>query len=151
MASALRLNTLLDRHFQSGDQLLVHLRNELKLLDGLCRTLGVTELSQFVDTTALELQAAVAMLGEEGRADEVPEADPHTGQVWGIEDVSWQPIATGMSTLEALEQHLRKTPHSGLNSGKVRDLLDELSYCTSTLSPLEAEGGQFHLAVDERP
>jgi len=42
VASALRLNTLLGRQFQSGDRLLEHLRNELKLLDGLCRTLGVT-------------------------------------------------------------------------------------------------------------
>ena len=37
MASALRLNTLLGRQFQSGDRLLEHLRNELKLLDGLCQ------------------------------------------------------------------------------------------------------------------
>jgi|TARA_Y100001001_G_scaffold72763_1_gene70572 hypothetical protein len=149
VASALRLNTLLGRQFQSGDRLLEHLRNELKLLDGLCRTLGVTELSQFVDTTALELQTAVAMLKEEGSSDALPEIEPETGHIWGIEDVSWQPIATGMSTLEALEQHLRRTPHSGLNSAKVRDLLDELSYCTTLLAPLEIEGGQFHLALDD--
>ncbi|GGE31260.1 hypothetical protein GCM10007421_01260 [Halopseudomonas oceani] len=150
MASALRLNALLDHQFQPGDRLLCTLRNELKLLDGLCRTLGVAELSQFIDTTALELQAAVAMLGEEGRTAEVPEVDPATGQVWGIEDVSWQPVAAGMSTLEALEQHLRKTPHSGLNSAKVRDLLDELGYCTTLLTPLEAEGAQFHLALEDQ-
>ena len=148
MASALRLNTLLNRQFQPDDRLLNTLRNELKLLDGLCRTLGVSELSSFVDTTALELQAAVAMLDDEAKKA-VPEPDPQTGQIWGIEDVSWQPVAAGMSTLEALQHHLRKSPHSGLNSNKVRDLLQELDYCIATLAPLEAEGAQFHLAVEE--
>lgn len=148
MSRVLRLNTLLDRHFQPGERLLPALSAELSMLDSLSKTLGVTELTQFIDTTAVELQEAAALIAQESSLNTVPETDPETGLAYGIEDMSWQPIAAGMSSLEALQQHLQR---AGGAQGSKRQLLTELDYCLQALAPLEAEGAQFHLALEGTP
>jgi len=144
----LRLNTLLDRRFQAGQQSLPALYCELRQLDMLCKSLGVTELSHFVDATEVELQEAAALVAAESSFNTVPETDPETGLAYGIDDMSWQPIAAGMSSLEALEQHLQR--EFG-NQGSKAQLLTELGYCLHALSPLETEGAQFHLALEGTP
>ena len=129
MSSVLRLNTLLDRSFKGGDRRLEAISAEIGALDRLCKTLGVTELSRFIDTTAIELIQAVELIDDDAPLAPAaePTTDPETGLAYGIEDMSWQPIAAGMSSLVSLQQ--------------------ELTYCIQALAPLEAEGGQFHLAV----
>lgn len=143
MSRVLRLNTLLDRRFQPGAISLDAMRAELGRLDALCKTLGVSELSRFLDTTAVELQQAVILVDDTQVPSADTASDPETGLAYGIEDMSWQPIAAGMSSLEALEQHLQRE-HQG---ARTSSLLDELAYCLRALSPLEAEGAQFHLAL----
>lgn len=140
MSRVLRLNTLLDRNFQPGERSLKALWAALDTLDALCKTLGVTALSQFLDSTAVELQQAVKLIDDDAVPAADPVTDPETGLAYGIEDMSWQPIAAGMSSLEALEQHLQRDANQA-------DLMQELKYCISALAPLEAEGAQFHLAV----
>jgi len=144
VSRVLRLNTLLDRTFQPGDRCLEAICAELDVLDGLCKTLGVTALSHFIDATAVELQQAVTLIDDDAVPAAEPTSDPETGLVYGIEDMSWQPIAAGMSTLEALEQHLQR--EFG-NSAEQANLLNELQYCNQALAPLETEGAQFHLAL----
>ncbi|PRB83790.1 hypothetical protein [Pseudomonas sp. MYb185] len=142
--SALRLATLEQRHFHLHNTPLQQLTEHMTGLDTLCRTLGVTPLSRFVDVTALEFSEASRLLP----AEDLPlQADPETGLPWSIEDMAWFPASTGMTTLEALSGHLqRNRPRevSGANHGQ---LLDALAFCESHLRPLEAEGGQFHLAA----
>jgi len=146
VSSVLRLNTLLDRSFKAGDHRLEAISAEIGVLDRLCKTLGVTELSRFIDTTAIELIQAVELLDDDAPLAPAaePTTDPETGLAYGIEDMSWQPIAAGMSSLEALQQHIERGLHV---SSQQPQLLQELTYCIQALAPLEAEGGQFHLAV----
>jgi hypothetical protein len=143
VSRVLRLNTLLDRSFQPGAITLDALNAELGRLDVLCKTLGVSELSRFLDTTAVELQQAVTLVDDAQVPSVDTASDPETGLAYGIEDMSWQPIAAGMSSLEALEQHLQRSGDSDTSAA----LLQELRYCISALAPLEAEGAQFHLAL----
>lgn len=141
--SALRLATLDQRHFQLHDTALLELVEYMNGLDILCRTLGVAPLSQFLDITALEFAEASQMAA----AAAPPKLDAETGLPWSIEDMDWFPISTGMITLEALIGHLqRNRPReiSGANHGQI---LDALVFCEGQLRPLEAEGGQFHLAA----
>ncbi len=146
MSRVLRLNTLLDRSFQPGAIALGALSAELKRLDALCKTLGVSELSRFLDTTAVELQQAVILVDDAQVPTADTTSDPETGLAYGIEDMSWQPIAAGMSSLEALEQHLQRSSDPSTSAAL---LLQELRYCISALAPLETEGAQFHLALEE--
>ncbi|SDR94101.1 hypothetical protein SAMN05216198_0811 [Halopseudomonas litoralis] len=147
MSAVLRLATLDQRHFQLHSTVLQQLTEHLQGLDALCRTLGVTPLSQFIDLTALEFQEAARLLASEDAT--LPPPDPETGLAWSIEDMDWYPISTGMTTIEALNGHLqRNRPRevSGVDHGQ---LLDSLTFCETCLRPLEAEGGQFHLAAGD--
>ena len=143
--SALRLATLEQRHFHLHSTPLQPLAEHMNGLDTLCRALGVTPLSRFVDVTALEFSEASRLLPAEDTPP--PQPDPETGLPWSIEDMAWFPISTGMTTLEALSGHLqRNRPRevAGANHGQ---LLDALAFCETQLRPLESEGGQFHLAA----
>ena len=142
--STLRLATLNQRHFLLHDTALPVLVEYMSGLDALCRTLGVTPLSQFLDITALEFAEASGLLAAEAPA---PKIDPETGLAWGIEDMDWFPISTGMITLEALSGHLQRNRPREVAGANRGPLLEALAFCESQLLPLEAEGGQFHLAA----
>jgi len=60
--STLRLATLDQRHFHLHRTPLLQLAEYMTGLDALCRTLGVTPLSRFVDITALEFAEASRLL-----------------------------------------------------------------------------------------
>ncbi|EZQ20315.1 hypothetical protein CF98_01950 [Halopseudomonas bauzanensis] len=143
MSAVLRLATLDQRHFQLHSTVLPQLAEHLQGLDALCRTLGVTPLSQFVDLTALEFQEAAQLLKD----TTPPQQDPETGLPWSIEDMAWYPISTGMTTLEALSGHLQRNRPREVSSANQRQLLEALLFCESCLRPMEAEGAQFHLAA----
>lgn len=143
MSAVLRLATLDQRHFQLHSTVLPQLAEHLQGLDALCRTLGVTPLSQFVDLTALEFQEAAQLLED----TTPPQPDPETGLPWSIEDMAWYPISTGMTTLEALSGHLLRNRPREVSGANHRQLLDALAFCENCLRPLEAEGAQFHLAA----
>ncbi|WGK60620.1 hypothetical protein QAO71_11035 [Halopseudomonas sp. SMJS2] len=143
MSAVLRLATLDQRHFQLHSTVLRQLAEHLQGLDALCRTLGVTPLSQFVDLTALEFQEAAQLLKD----TTPPQQDPETGLPWSIEDMAWYPISTGMTTLEALSGHLQRNRPREVSGANQRQLLEALMFCESCLRPMEAEGAQFHLAA----
>ena len=115
-------------------------------LDALCRTLGVTPLRRFVDITAMEFAEASRLLPADA-ATSPPRPDPETGLAWGIEDMLWFPIGTGMITLEALSGHLQRNRPREVRGASRELLLDALAFCESALRPREAKGGQFHLAA----
>src|SRR5690554_7460007 len=73
--SALRLATLEQRHFQLHSTALEQLTEHLNGLDALCRTLGVTPLSRFVDPTALEFAEASRLLPAEERGPLIPDGE----------------------------------------------------------------------------
>lgn len=143
--SVLRLATLDQRHFHLHSSPLPQLGEYLKGLDALCRTLGVTPLSQFVDITALEFAEASQLLSAENVAP--PKTDAETGLAWSIEDMSWYPISTGMATMEALSGYLQRNRPREVSGANHAQLLETLAFCETRLRPLEAEGGQFHLAA----
>ena len=142
--STLRLATLNHRHFLLHDFALPVLVEYMNGLDALCRALGVTPLSQFLDITALEFAEAGDLLAADAPP---PRVDPETGLAWGIEDMDWFPISTGMITLEALSGHLQRNRPREVSGANREQLLQALAYCETQLLPLETEGGQFHLAA----
>lgn len=144
--STLRLATLDQRRFQLHSTALPQLVQYMDGLDALCRALGVTPLSRFVDITALEFAEASRLLPAD--METVPaQLDRETGLAWGIEDMAWFPIAIGMITIEALTGHLQRNRPREVAGANHRQLLDALDFCEAELRPLEAEGGQFHLAA----
>src|SRR5690606_24648933 len=73
--SAPPLATLEQRHFQLHSTALEQLTEHLNGLDALCRTLGVTPLSRFVDPTALEFAEASRLLPAEERGPLIPDGE----------------------------------------------------------------------------
>lgn len=145
MPAVLHLATLIDREFRTEPQAYAGLVTHLQRLDDLSRTLGVTPPSQFIDVTELEYREAAALTGPDAAAG--PEPDPLTGLPYGIEDMSWSPVAVGMVTIEALAGYLSRNQPSGMGERARSDLRAELAQLEHTLRPLEAEGAQFHLAA----
>src|SRR5262245_51629149 len=73
-------------------------------LDGLCKELGVEEVSSFQDETDLKYN----MMAEFGEVEEEePELDPDTGWPYKIDDMSWFDAKAGVKTFEALEKRLQ--------------------------------------------
>lgn len=145
MPAVLHLATLVNREFRSDAHTCVALVAHLQRLDDLSRALGVTPPSQFIDVTELEYREAAALTEPEPAAR--PEPDPLTGLPYGIEDMSWTPVATGMVTIEALGAYLSRNQPSGVDEHARNVLRAELAQLQQTLRPLEAEGAQFHLAA----
>lgn len=144
MPHTLRLTTLLERVYNQRALPLEQLKRELLALDSLCRSLGVSPLSSFVDISAIEWQEA-ASLANGGSA--TPEPDPETGGALAIEDLSWHPAALGMASLDAISLHLQRGENLHFQALDLGALLAELAFCREQLAPLEVEGGQFHLAA----
>lgn len=144
MPHILRLTTLLERDYCQYAHPLEQLKRQLSLLDELCRTLGVSPLSSFVDISAIEWQEAAQLTSQDQAS---METDPETGTPLTIEDFSWHPAALGMASLEALCQHLQHGENLRLQASDVPPLLTELTLCQNFLAPLEADGGQFHFAA----
>lgn len=144
MSAILHIATLCNRQFQlhpaSLRQVIVHLDG----LDALCKTLGVTPISHFIDLTAVEFEEAAALAGDTNTSSS---PDPETGLAYGIEDMEWLPISTGMISFEALISHLQRNRPKELNGAPLTQLVEELQLCETTLAPLEIEGGQFNLSA----
>ncbi|MBL4611773.1 MAG: hypothetical protein JKY58_13870 [Pseudomonas sp.] len=138
------LTTLLGREFVQTPRHLEHMLGHLLALEELCRSLGVSRISEFVDISLLELDEAASLLEH---PPVQAETDPETGMVLAIEDLAWHPAALGMASLEACAQHLARGSSSLIDQADVPGLLEELHLCLSQLQPLEAQGGQFHFSV----
>lgn len=145
MSAVLRLATLDQRHFQLHPTVLQQLLEYIDGLDALCKTLGVAPLSEFVDITALEFSDASKLVSPAN--DGAAKTDPETGLPWSIEDMDWFPASNGMITLEALIAHLQRNRPREVSGANRSHLLAALEFCEQQLGPLEAEGGQFHLAA----
>ncbi|SDR91222.1 hypothetical protein SAMN05216421_0557 [Halopseudomonas xinjiangensis] len=145
MSAVLHLATLVDREFCTESQEYTALVVHLQRLDELARTLGVTAPSQFIDVTELEFREAAQLIEPDSAVRAEP--DPVTGLFYGIEDMSWSPVAIGMVTLEALGGYLSRNQPSGISEADRQRLREELSQLELHLRPLEAEGAQFHLAA----
>lgn len=145
MPDRLQLTTLHGREFEQDPHNLVHMLRHLPALDELCRSLGVSRFSEFVDISLLELDDAAKLLARD--ALQAPETDPETGMVLAIEDLAWHPAAIGMASLEASAHHLERGTSDLVPQADIPGLLAELRLCQARLQPLEAEGGQFHFAV----
>lgn len=148
MSVVLRLATLDQRHFALHPTHLQQLLEHVSGLDALCKTLGVTPLSQFVDVTALEFSEASELVSAKAPGTP-PVIDAETGLGWSIEDMDWFPASTGLITLEALSAHLQRNRPRELAGANRTELQAALEFCEQLLRPLEAEGGQFHLAAGQ--
>lgn len=144
MPNTLWLTTLLERDYRQHAKPLEQLKQQLPLIDELCRTLGVSPLSNFIDISAIEWQEAAQLTGQDSAGIE---ADPETGTSLTIEDLSWHPAALGMASLEALSLHLQQGANLRFQINDITPLLAELALCLEHLAPLETNGGQFHFAA----
>ncbi|GGC98812.1 hypothetical protein [Halopseudomonas salina] len=145
MPDRLQLTTLQGREFQQDQHNLIHMLRHLAALDELCRSLGVSRISGFVDISLLELEDAANLMARETPGE--IEADSETGMVLAIEDLVWHSAALGMASLEAAIHHLERGTSSAVDQIDVPGLLADLRLCQKRLEPLEAQGGQFHLSV----
>ncbi|MFO7703621.1 MAG: hypothetical protein R6V43_00570 [Halopseudomonas sp.] len=144
MPHTLRLTTLLERQYCQPAHPLVQIKQQLGLIDELCRSLGVSPLSSFIDISAIEWQEAAQLTSPQPAG---VETDPETGSPLTIEDLSWHPVAIGMASLEALSQHLQQGKNLRFAPSDLAPLRSELAWCLEQLGPLEADGGQFHFAA----
>lgn len=148
MPHTLRLTTLQERKYCQLAHPLVQIKQQLGLIDELCRTLGVSPLSSFIDISAIEWQEAAQLTSPQPAEVETdPETDPETGSPLTIEDLTWHPAAIGMASLEAISLHLQHGKHLRFAPGDLAPLRSELAWCLEQLGPLEADGGQFHFAA----
>jgi hypothetical protein len=145
MPNRLQLTTLQGRQFEQAQQNLCQILEHLPALDELCRSLGVSRISEFVDISLLELDEATTLLSRDTPAE--TEADPETGMLLAIEDLAWHSAALGLASLEATVQYLEQGVSPVFEGADVPTLLAELRVCQRRLLPLEAQGGQFHLAA----
>ena len=83
MPHTLRLTTLLQRDYRQYDFPLLQLRQQLSAIDEICRALGVSPISHFVDISAIEWQEAAQSASAETSELQM---DPETGTALTIED-----------------------------------------------------------------
>lgn len=112
-------------------------------LDAACDELGVSKLSSFVDYTDLTLNMADDESDEENEEIEI---DEETGYAYGIDDMQWFDIPTGLICLEVLRRHVADGWNPELAHERAY-LIEELDDCIEKLKSLSKETGKFHLAV----
>lgn len=114
-------------------------------LDLACDELKIPRLSSFSDFTDLELNLADEDMDEDDEEETVP--DPETGYAYGIDDMQWFDLTSGLSCLESLRDHVAAGWNSGFDEETRSYLLDELDDCVAKLRSAPAGSDRFHLAV----
>ncbi|MBF0573610.1 MAG: hypothetical protein HQK69_07610 [Desulfamplus sp.] len=112
-------------------------------LDIECDKLGIPRLSSFSDFTDLEL--CVNEDEDESQDELIP--DEETGYGYGIDDMQWFPISSGISCIEALRKHVADGWNPALNENDRAELIEEFDDCIAHLNSARIETGKFHLAV----
>jgi hypothetical protein len=142
MGMALWLHTLNGRNIEGTQNDCTWMYRLAEELDLQCQVQGVLALSSFFDYTDLQ-----ANMGEEDEEPE-PAVDPETGWSYGIDDMQWFEAASGLQTLQSLDEHLRGTPSiSGLPDDRRDELFEELTDCIRQLQGPAELGQKFHLAL----
>jgi hypothetical protein len=112
-------------------------------LDVLCEDLGVEKVSTFADYTDAQFNVAA----EFGEAEEEERTDPETGWPYGIDDMTWHDVATGLKSFEAIQTRLKKDAGlpAPISKAKKR-ILEDLHACIAPMKKAP-KGCKFHLAV----
>jgi hypothetical protein len=108
-------------------------------LDLLCEELDVTPLSEFHDTTDLEVNLAPE--------DEEIDEEVDTYQLMA-EKGKWFPPQRGIEVIDRLLERLRARPvRFGLLSDHGVEVVTELEGCRAILERIEGEDALFHLCI----
>ncbi len=131
-------NALVDGAVSSDSEDLYAVYKHTDKLDGLCKTLGLAELSSFVDDT--DLMVNLDQL-------DMPEGMESTDDLMAMKGV-WVDAALAADTLEQLLEHVRANDiRFGLVSNARDDIIEELELATGFARRAAEHGGKFNLAV----
>lgn len=100
-------------------------------LDTLAKSLSVTQLSEFFDTTDL-----LYNLSEE----ELPES-------WITENEQWFPAAEALTSLNKIIEYLHASDVNWLKGNAKAELLEELEDCTAKVATAVQEDDPFHFCI----
>ncbi|MCG9890895.1 MAG: hypothetical protein MH252_07455 [Thermosynechococcaceae cyanobacterium MS004] len=109
-------------------------------LDAACDELRIPRLSSFADFTDLELN----MSDDEGEDEDT--VDPETGCGYGIDDMQWFNISSGLSCLQSLRSYIASGWNPKLAVETRAALVEEMDDCILKLQAA-AVTEKFHLAV----
>lgn len=137
MGMTLWIHTLVGRQMSQDSDDHSELCRRLDELDQVCKGLGVTPIFDFVDFTCLQQE-----LADDFDDDESAEPDPETGCLYGIDELKWFDPTAGLTTLQALRDHLVGGPTPEDDAL----LVEELEDCIAQLRDLPA-AGKFHLSM----
>lgn len=112
-------------------------------LDVECDKLGVPRLSSFCDFTDLEF----CMNEDDDESEDELIPDEETGYGYGIDDMQWFAISSGISCIEALRKHVTDGWNPALNEDDRAFLIEEFDDCIVQLKSAPTETCKFHLAV----
>ncbi|WP_295390517.1 hypothetical protein [uncultured Thiodictyon sp.] len=114
-------------------------------LDAACDELKIPKLSSFADFTDLELNMADEDMDDEGEDEGT--VDPETGCGYGIDEMQWFDLPSGLSCLAKLRSHVAAGWNPKLEAETRGELLEELDDCIAKLRAAPAGTDKFHLAV----
>jgi hypothetical protein len=114
-------------------------------LDAACDELKIPRLSSFADFTDLELNMAVEDMDDEGGDEDT--VDPETGCAYGIDDMQWFDLSSGLGCLQSLRSYIASEWNNKLDEETRAALLEEIDDCVAKLQAAPAGTNKFHLAV----
>ncbi len=112
-------------------------------LDAACDELKIPRLSSFADFTDLKLN----MSNEDMDDEDEDGVDPETGCGYGIDDMQWFNLSSGLSCLQNLRNYIASGWNPKLEVETRAALVEEMNDCIVKLQAAPAGTEKFHLAV----
>jgi hypothetical protein len=112
-------------------------------LDAACDELKIPRLSSFADFTDLKLN----MSDEDMDNENENTVDPETGCGYGIDDMQWFNLSSGLSCLQSLRSYIASGWNPKLAVETRGALVEEIDDCIVKLQSAPAGTEKFHLAV----
>ena len=131
-------NALVGDTVSSDNEDLYALYKHTKKLDSLCSTLGLREISSFIDNT--DLMVNLEQL-------DMPDGMESTDELMAAQG-NWTDAALAADVLEKLCEHVKENEiRFGLVSNARSDIIEELELCAKFARAAAENGGRFNLAV----
>jgi hypothetical protein len=153
MGMTLWIRTLEEGEYnrESDDHSMMHLYADQ--LDQACDELDVERMSTFFDYTEINSDDFDEYGRDDDDADDADDDDdderPSRANRQRIAEMDWFDVRKGLSTFEALKEHLDNDRIADIDDDSKMGLIEELENCIEVLEGLDPRVGKFHLAVIE--
>jgi hypothetical protein len=114
-------------------------------LDDACDEPKIPRLFSFADFTDLELNMSDEDVDDESEDEDT--VDPEIGCGYGIDDMKWFNLSSGLSCLQSLRSHIASGWNPKLEVETRAALLEEMDDCIVKLQAAPLGTEKFHLAV----